>query len=368
MRFSACVWLFMAFIAVSSCAPVIAPRGTESDRPTLLDDAFVTRDGLRLPVRRWKAAKTHAVVVALHGMSDYSNAFDMPATFWAQNGITTLAYDQRGFGRSPNPGLWPGDTVLRADLSDFIDSARQEFPDTPVFVLGESMGGAVVLSALASVSPPSVDGAILVAPAVWSREDMPLSYRVALWTAAHTFPAMKLSGRGLKIWPSDNVPMLRKLARDPLFQHATRADAVYGLVNLMDKGRRAASDLENAPPILWVYGKNDQVIPPASTRATLKLLNAPHADIRCYPNGYHMLLRDLEGPNVWRDVLVWMDSEARSGRERPSSEVSAQLKIDEERGREHSHALGAQGQPAELGSSGPDRCLDSPNKSEVVAQ
>ncbi len=36
------------------------------------------------------------------------------------------------------------------------------------------MGGAVVLSALASSDQPNVDGVILVAPAVWSRSDMPL--------------------------------------------------------------------------------------------------------------------------------------------------------------------------------------------------
>ncbi len=101
--------------------------------------------------------------------------------------------------------------------------------------LGESMGGAVVLSSLASPRPPRVDGAILVAPAVWSRRDMPLSYRAALWATAHVVPWKTFTGKGLKIWPSDNIEMLRKLARDPLFQHATRADAIYGVVNVMDE-------------------------------------------------------------------------------------------------------------------------------------
>ena len=41
-----------------------------------------------------------AVIIALHGMSDYSNAFDMPGKVWAKRGITTLAIDQRGFGRT----------------------------------------------------------------------------------------------------------------------------------------------------------------------------------------------------------------------------------------------------------------------------
>src|ERR1700731_214182 len=70
--------VFVLAIALASCAPVTAPRGLENDTPAILPDAFLTRDGLRLPLRRWEAPNPRAVIVALHGMSDYSNAFDMP--------------------------------------------------------------------------------------------------------------------------------------------------------------------------------------------------------------------------------------------------------------------------------------------------
>lgn len=263
---------------------------------------------MRLPLRHWDAPAPIAVIVALHGMSDYSNAFDMPATWWAENGITTLAYDQRGFGQSPGPGIWPGSDALRTDLDDFVDAARAKYPHVPVYAMGESMGGAVVLSALATDHPPHADGIILVAPAVWSRSDMPLSYRVALWLTAHTFPAMTLTGKGLKIWPSDNIEMLKKLARDPLFQHQTRADAVYGLVNLMDEARHAPEHLSpNAPPILFLYGAHDQIIPKEPTEATIAALGK-HVRVKRYERGYHMLLRDLDGKTVWTDVLDWVAS------------------------------------------------------------
>ncbi len=62
------------------------------------------------------------------------------------------------------------------------------FPACKIFALGESMGGAVLLSALASPDPPAIDGAILVSPAVWSRADMPMLYRVALFLVAHLMP------------------------------------------------------------------------------------------------------------------------------------------------------------------------------------
>jgi alpha-beta hydrolase superfamily lysophospholipase len=256
-------------------------------------------------MREWDARDNRAVIVALHGMSDYSESFDMPAPYWAQHGITTIAYDQRGFGRAPDPFLWGGAKIMRRDLDDCVEAAKRKFPHTPVFALGESMGGAVVLSALADPNPPAVRGVILVAPAVWSRADMPLSYRVILWLGAHTFPAMHLSGNGLGIQATDNLAVLRKLSHDPLFQHDARIDQIYGLANLMDQAREAPDILSAAPPILLLYGGHDEVIPAAPTRAVIASLGS-RADVHFYPAGYHMLLRDLDGPKRWADVADWV--------------------------------------------------------------
>jgi len=281
-----------------------------------MDTEFLTaRDGARLPMRQWDAeGAPRAVIVALHGMSDYSNAFDMPGKVWARLGITTLAYDQRGFGLSQNPGVWAGADAMRSDLSDAVAAARMRYPGVPVFILGESMGGAVVLTALASDKPPAVDGVILVAPAVWSRGDMPLTYRAALFLGAHLVPGMILSNNAaksvVKIVPSDNVPMLIALGKDPLFQKKTRMDTLFGLVNLMDEARTAPEKtkdgaIKSAPPILFLYGANDQIIPAKPTRAVIDALGSK-ATVKRYEHGYHMLLRDLEGESVDKDVAEWI--------------------------------------------------------------
>lgn len=267
---------------------------------------FVARDGLRLPLRHWDAAKPIAIIVALHGMSDYSRAFDLPAPWWAAHGISVYAYDQRGFGAAPNPGLWAGAPAMRNDLADLVATLHAKFPKLPVYALGESMGGAVVLTALASSRPPRVDGAILVAPAVWSTKDMPLSYRVVLWIGAHVIPGLHVSGEGLHIWATDNLDVLRRLAHDPLYQHSARVDQVYGLVKLMGEARRAPDRMSAHPPVLFLYGGNDQVIPAEPTEAVAKALDGSTTIIR-YPEGYHMLLRDRDAEPRWNDVLLWIE-------------------------------------------------------------
>lgn len=295
-------------LLLAGCAAVSAPRGVENVQPEIQGDVFVARDGVKLPLRQWDAeGAPRAIVIALHGMNDYSNSFDGPGKLWAGQGFTTLAYDQRGFGRGPGPGLWAGSESMREDFRDCVAAARRRYPGVPLFALGESMGGAVLLTALAEPDARALNlsGVILAAPAVWSRADMPLSYRAALFLVAHLTPGLIVSGNGLKIMPSDNIPMLRALSRDPYVIKQTRADAVFGLVNLMDEARQAPDHLAATPPILLQYGRNDPIIPRPPTQAVAAALG-PRATVRVYDKGYHMLLRDLEGAAVQQDVADWI--------------------------------------------------------------
>jgi alpha-beta hydrolase superfamily lysophospholipase len=306
--------VLLVCVILAACAPVTAPGGLENVAPAVSDEFFTTHDGLALPLRHWDAKRPRAVIVALHGMNDYSNAFAMPAPYWAEQGITTYAYDQRGFGKAPSRGLWAGEAALDRDLADCLEAIRVRHPGLPVFALGESMGGAVVLTAFAGPRPPRADGVILVAPAVWSRSDMPIYYRMALWFSAHVLPGYTVTGRGVvHIWPSDNIEMLRAFSRDPLVIKATRPDVIWGLTNLMDDAREAAGKLKDPPPILMLRGDKDQVIPPASAAEAAKALaRAPRFEQHVYPNGYHMLLRDLVGPVYWKDVVIWIDQQLKA--------------------------------------------------------
>jgi alpha-beta hydrolase superfamily lysophospholipase len=315
-------------IALAACAPQIAREGLTNNTPVIAPDAFVTRDGLHLPLRHWDADHPRAIVVALHGMSDYSEAFDMPGPWWAQHGITTFAFDQRGFGGTPNPGVWAGADAMRADLDDFVEAVRAKYPGVPVYALGESMGGAVVLSSFATQEPPHVDGVILVAPAVWSRDDMPFYYGWAAWFMAHVFPSMHVSGSGLHIVACDNYDVLRKLSRDPLYQHSARSDQVYGLINLMDEGRQTPKHLQQStPPILFMYGAHDQVIPAKPTEATIEDLGS-RAEVHKDDNGYHMLLRDLDAQSQWQIVSDWIAKTNNTAK--MSDSVPARPRVPEE--------------------------------------
>ncbi len=298
-------WVVAAFLMLSAaCAPLTQKTGPHSAQPAIEAGYFVTTDGARLPLKVHVADAPRAVIVALHGFNDYCTEFDMAAQWWMQHGITTYAYDQRGFGGAPQRGVWPGAGILADDARSMISLVRKAHPGQPVYLLGMSMGGAVALELAGSSIPPDVDGVILAAPAVWGWSTLNPFYKSVLWLAAHTVRANKMTGRGLGIVVSDNIEMLRALGRDPLIIHETRTDAVYGLVGQMERGYRAAARVRL--PVLLLYGEKDGVIPRQSVEDVIAALPEAGHVVR-YSNGYHMLLRDLQAENVWRDVAAFVN-------------------------------------------------------------
>jgi acylglycerol lipase len=306
-------------------ALITAAPGDGSVTPAFTQNAFIASDGTPLPLRRWlPQGPVKAVILALHGFNDYSHAFEIPAKAWAACGIATYAYDQRGFGGAPGRGSRVGEGRLAVDAITALRVLRLIYPGRPVYLLGESMGGAIaILAATGTMSGviagpngmprAETDGVILSAPAVWGRATMDLLPRAALFFAVRFFPETVLTGRGLGIRISDNDAVLREMGRDPLIIRETRVEAVYGLVDLMDSALAAAPHLD--VPLLLMYGARDEVVPrrpiaefvarlPAEPRQPRRLAH--------YPAGYHLLLRDLRGGIVANDVASWIaDPRAR---------------------------------------------------------
>ena len=307
------VLIALLILSLAACQPRLQLPGDAVAPPRLTEDAYIAADGARLPLRVWlPEGRPKAVLVALHGFNDYSNAFEEPATFWARKGIATYAYDQRGFGETEHRGEWPGIAAMVNDLSAVSRLVRAKHAGIPFYLVGISMGGAVAMVALTGADAPKAEGVVLAAPAVWGRRHMNVFQRAALWLAAHTVPWLRVTGRGLGIKPSDNTEMLRALGRDPLVIKETRVDAIWGLANLMDAAFAAAPKLEARALIL--YGANDEVVPKDPTVEMIRHL-PPAARARqriaMYEEGFHMLLRDLQADAVLSDITAWIEDADR---------------------------------------------------------
>jgi acylglycerol lipase len=296
-------------ITLSGCMPMTYPLGVKNSAAQLGENIFLTEDGASLPLRHWlPKTEPRAVIIALHGFNDYSRFFDMPGAYFSKQGIACFAYDQRGFGLAPKRGLWAGAETYSKDLQALVRLVKQRYPKRPVYLLGESMGGAVVITAMSRSDMPEVAGIILAAPALWARSTMPWYQTSLLWTLAHSLPWLTLTGEGVHVVASDNTDMLRALGRDPLVIKSTRVETVYGLTDLMDAAFSSAALLRGNT--LMLYGEKDEIIPKEPTYAFLQRFletNSTATTVAIYQHGYHMLLRDLQAPTTWKDIEAWIN-------------------------------------------------------------
>ena len=302
--------------ALSACVspyvlkPLQPPPGFTG--PHMEADAFIVRDGARLPFLKWGPDDAEIVVVALHGVNDHAMSFHMAGPWWAKRGVRTYAYDQRGFGDAPGRGLWPGRKLLTDDLRDVAALVRARHPAATVMAVGESMGGSVVACALASDDTLAVDRAILLAPAVWGWSSQSWINRMSLRAAARLARGMTVTAPDFiarRIRASDNTAELIRMGRDPKMIGATRFDVVHGLVNLMEAASWALGRMKRSA--LLMYGAHDQLVEPEPMRLALK--RAKGADTlrtAYYPDGWHLLNRDLNAEVVYADALAYMHDPA----------------------------------------------------------
>ena len=264
--------------------------------------AFTMRDGAVLPYRMWKPeGEVRAVMLALHGYNDSRDCWELPAAVLQAQGIMIYAPDQRGFGAAPGRNLWAGTKAMSDDAADIAALLRARHPGMRLVLMGESMGGAVLLCA-ATMRTIDADGYVLSSPAVWGRARMNYAMQAGLWLASTLLPGLHVGRGPIKIRPSDNNEALLALARNPLTIIGTRFDTLRGLVDLMDAALDAAPRFTAAG--LFLYGGHDELVPKAANALLWRCL-PPSALRAYYPDGYHLLTRDLHRAVVISDIAAY---------------------------------------------------------------
>ncbi|GAA0645062.1 alpha/beta fold hydrolase [Brevundimonas lenta] len=301
-------------LALAACAtpavqpPMHPPSGFPG--PALETATLLMDDGARLPLARWgpDSGEPWAVIVALHGMNDSRASFRLAGPWWAEHGIETWAIDQRGFGAAPGRGVWAGEARMTDDLRTAVALARARYPRALIAVAGESMGGAVTVAAFGSDRPPDADRVILLAPAVWGWTAQGPVNSAGLWLTARTMGARAVDTPewAIRAHPaSSNRLELFRNGRDPNSLITTRFDALYGLVDLMESASLHLGDMR--APTLLLYGANDNVIQKGPMRLALERAgDRPGFRTAWYPDGWHILNRDLQAEVVYRDVEAWL--------------------------------------------------------------
>ena len=261
----------------------------------------------------WEAVDhEEAVIIAVHGYNDYSDSFQIPATFLTKSKISTISFDLRGFGMNEDRGSWFPLSVHVNDVAFFIHDIRNNFPKKKIFLLGESMGGAIVTSTLMRNEDLQIDGVILVAPAIWNFSEMNPVKKIFLSILSTLLPNLKLDGGDLiKVTACNNVEVLKALAKDKYFIHKPNLKSLNGITELMDESYKDAEKFLNQIPYrtLIMLPLKDEIVP---RKPITKLLIDNKDSIKdnltlaTFKNNYHMILRDLESETISKFLADWI--------------------------------------------------------------
>ena len=285
----------------SSCGKAAAERRTEA-----MDQEgwFSGAGGLSLFRRTWRpAGPTRAVLINVHGLGDHSGLYPALVEHFTARGIAVYAPDLRGNGRSPGQrGYVERWEEYREDLERFIAVVRQEEPDRPLFLLGNSLGGLIVLD-YALHRPEGIRGVIAASPPL-GRVGVPA-------------PLMALGRVLSRVWPRFSVRTgmdLSGLARDPVVVETVLADPLFHRVGTARLSTEVVAAIERvqaaAPrfplPLLVLHGSADRMVPPDGSRAFMARVGQPDRELREYPGAFHVLFADLDRERALTDVERWI--------------------------------------------------------------
>jgi acylglycerol lipase len=262
-------------------------------------------DGESVPYRLWQADAPRALVLLLHGASDYSGAFDEIGPDFAGRGLTALAIDQRGFGATSTRGKWRGKNRMIRDAIEAIGFLRTRFGDAlPVFIVGESMGAALAVHVAARAPNLALSGLVLAAPGavsgMWRRVFGSTLARVLRFF----LPNAGIVIERISAWEFTPGAAIR-LLMDPMVLRRIRPAQLFGLFKL---SRSAVDEAEHVRvPALTMIGSKEDLLREACIARLHKGLAGPK-EWKRFRGAPHLLMHWKYNRRVLGKVFSWIDA------------------------------------------------------------
>ncbi len=264
-------------------------------------------DGSNVVVQDWpldSSVKLRGVVIVVHGLGEHAGRYEHVARHLNAWGFAVRGYDQCGHGESSGArGSLPSDTRLLDDLADMVDSTRTRYgKDTPVILIGHSMGGLVV-GRFVSLQMRAVEGLVMSSPALDA--GMNAFQKLLVSVLPKIAPDLRV-GNGVK-------PQF--VSHDPAVVAAYKADPlVHDRISARLARFIAAAGpqtLALAPqwtvPTLLMYAGDDRLLNPDGSRVFAAQAPKNVVTTQCFDTLYHEIFNEKDAGPVFATMKKWLD-------------------------------------------------------------
>lgn len=248
------------------------------------------------------------IVIAIHGLSLQSSSYAALAKELADAGFCTVAFDMRGFGayrQALGAEHLDFDGCMR-DLHHVVSAIRTDNPEAPIFILGESMGGAIALQ-FAAQYPKLVDGLIASVPAGKRFKQRQTAVRVAL-------RFLENKNRPFDI----GTDVINQATHDPRVKEAWAGDLktrsmlspreLIAFQSMCDRNIEYARQIKSTPVIIF-QGVSDMLVKPEATYDLFRAIECKDKSLVMVGNAEHLIFEEgCFTPAVLKGLIAWMES------------------------------------------------------------
>lgn len=267
----------------------------------------------KVPYRSWlPKTKPDYVLLCVHGLGFSSQSFTGFGRVMAASGVAVYALDVRGFGawldkRETTTLDFEG---CLSDIEQGLKKLHAAYPHTPIFLVGESMGGAIALAAT-SRYPKLVDGLVSSVPSSERYAKMNQTIKVAARFLTGKNKPMNM-GPEIVSRATANEALRRKWEGEKENRMELTPKELKQFESFM-KGNYDAAALIEKTPVLMLAGFKDKLVKPEGTIQLFNSVSSPDKLLMVVGDGEHLLLEENQLTEQLLSLLLdWLENEAHS--------------------------------------------------------
>lgn len=252
------------------------------------------------------------VVVCLHGLGLCARAYKPLADKLSQAGIDGFGVNVRGFGPDrSNPEHSRLDCVKTVgDVRELLKNIRKAQPESRLFIMGESMGGALAIR-IAAENPELVDGVICSAPA-WKLLKMRRTAAKGVLELVF-FPNKRPgpAGRGVMRQATSDPELTDHWLQDSSHKLKLSLKEATAFLSFISKTDDYARKLNM--PTLVLQGLQDKLVSPKAVARIFRDVPANKKSFLIDATGEHLVLEEGRfSPALLESVISWMKTDLKS--------------------------------------------------------